>query len=169
MVERETDNAEVETGFGKRIFYEVARWRLDEQAQRADSLDRKLAATFTLNGALIAIFGAALGFREEPVSENVWWMFMGVVIMFGLNGLCTYGAFQLRKWRADPNLVDLERVTRRSTGDVILVWTAREMRRAYRDNEIELKRKSCWLRWAFRFGMLDIGLAAATAVVAIQP
>lgn len=154
---------------GNRIFFDVAQWRLDEQAQRVDSLDRKLAATFTLNGALIAVFAAAFGFREEPLSETVWWLFVGVVALFLLNGACTYAAYQLRKWQVNPNLIDLERVTRRSEARVVLIWTAREMRRAYRDNEIELRRKSCWWRWAFAFGMLDIGLAAATAVIALHP
>ena len=152
-----------------RFFYEIARWRLEEQSHRADSLDRKLGETFTLNGALIAVFAAAFAFREGTVPATVWWMFAVVVSLFIQNGICTYAAYQLREWQVNPNLVDLERVTRRSSRRTAEIWTAREMRRAYRDNEIELLRKSCWWRWAFAIGMLDIGLAAATAVVALHP
>ena len=165
LVDEGVDNSDV----GSRVFFEIARWRLEEQAHRADSLDRKLGATFTLNGALIAVFAAAFGFREQPVSPTVWLLFLAVVVLFVLNGICTYAAYQLRKWKVNPNLIDLERVTRRSEGRTVLIWTAREMRRAYRDNEIELRRKSCWWRWAFAFGMVNIGLAAATAVVALHP
>lgn len=169
MADDEMQHIEPSPHLGSQVFYEVARWRLTEQASRADSLDRKLAAIITLNGALIAIFAAAFGFREAPVSDTVWWLFLGVVLLFALNGACTYASFQLRRWQVSPNLIDLERVTRRAESQAVLIWTAREMRRAYRDNEVELARKACWLRWAFRFGMLDIALAAATAVVALHP
>lgn len=42
------------------LLYEIARWRLDEQLDRVRSLDNKLAATFTLNAAVVALFGAAM-------------------------------------------------------------------------------------------------------------
>ena len=169
MAAEDSDGLKVDSGNSSKLFYEVAKWRLEEQANRAESLDRKLAATFTLNGALIAVFAAAFAFRAEPISTTVWWLFLAIVVLFFLNGVCTYAAYQLRKWQINPNLVDLERVTRRTEHRGVVIWTARQMRRAYRDNEIELRRKSYWWRWAFALGMADIGLAAATAVLALQP
>ncbi len=169
MIAEDVDRIDDGNHASSRLFYEVAKWRLEEQSNRAESLDRKLAATFTLNGALIAVFAAAFAFREQPISETVWWSFLAIVVLFLVNGVCTYAAYQLRKWQINPNLVDLERATRRTEHRGVVIWTARQMRRAYRDNEIELRRKSWWWRWAFAFGMADIGLAAATAVVALQP
>ena len=53
---------------GPDLLYEIARWRLDEQLERVKWQDNKLAATFTLNAAVIALFGVALAFagREFP-------------------------------------------------------------------------------------------------------
>lgn len=169
MAADDTDRVSEDSQLGSRLFYEVAKWRLEEQSNRAESLDRKLAATFTLNGALIAVFAAAFAFREETISGTVWWLFLAIVVLFLLNGVCTYAAYQLRRWQINPNLVDLERVTRRTETRGAVIWTARQMRRAYRDNEVELRRKSYWWRWAFALGMADVGLAAATAVLALHP
>ena len=45
---------------GPDLLYEIARWRLDEQLERVKWQDNKLAATFTLNAAVIALFGVAI-------------------------------------------------------------------------------------------------------------
>ena len=45
-------------------FYDIARWRLDEQLRRADALDTKVANMFYLIAALAPLFGALFVFSD---------------------------------------------------------------------------------------------------------
>ena len=54
------DAAGADGGGAVDLLISIARWRLEEQLSRVSSLDTKVTAIFTLNAAVVALFGAAL-------------------------------------------------------------------------------------------------------------
>ena len=154
---------------GDQLLYELARWHLDEQTGRIDALDRKLAATFTLNGALIALFAAAFAFRGDGISQTVWAMIVAVVAVFLANAICAFLAFRLRSWEMRPDLDALERVAEEFSVVEARSWAAREMWSAFQENEADLAEKALWLRRATALTMIDLGMAGVAAVVATWP
>lgn len=152
-----------------RFYQEISRWRLDEQIGRIESLDRKLIGTFTLNGVLIALVSAALGFRGDVLPEASWWAFLLVVLIFVLNVLASFFAFRIRQWRVLPTLADLEDTVSTGRTAELYWWTAQEMKRAFLLNEQALGAKARWLRLATLLTMSDLALAAVAAVLAAAP
>ena len=151
------------------VLYEVARWKLDRQFGQIDSLDRKLAATLTLNGALIALVSAALAFRAEAVSTEVWGLSVAVLGVFMLNLLCTFQAYRSRQWMIKPELGTLEQVAANAGVVVTRIWLARQFDEAYQSNRYAIVRKVQWVRWAMALAMVDLVIAAIAAIVASWP
>ena len=55
----------------ERVFYEVARWRLDEQLAQMRELNSRLAGIFTAATALLVLFAAFQGFQSDDASPTV--------------------------------------------------------------------------------------------------
>ena len=154
---------------GGAVFYEIARWRLEEQLGRVDTLDNKMAATFTLNAAVIALFAAAVAFRGAELSSPVWALALSVAVVFAANIICTFLAFRIRPWEVLPHLRDLQSVTRTYTDIEVRRWASDELVRAYFENEPELGRKATWVRRATALTAVELVLVVATALSASTP
>ena len=147
----------------------LARWHLDEQMERIDALDRKLASTFTLNGALIALFGAAFALRDQEITQALWWVIFAVVAVFVANTACAYLAFRLRSWEMRPDVDAFVKVAERHSLVEARAWAALEMWDSYQENESALAEKAVWLRRATALTMIDLVLVGITAIVATWP
>ncbi len=171
MPDAADEAAEVSTSSspGARLYFDLARRQLDEQAARIDSLDRKLASTFVLSGALIALLAAGFSFRQGEPSIAVWSLLIAVVLAFMANLLFAALAFQIRTWLDFPPLDNYEELASKYNDTMLLIWLARGMREAFLENEIHLSRKVTWVRLSTTATMTNLGLAALTLVISTWP
>ena len=70
-----------DTATPENAFYDIARWRLDEQRYRVDALDTRVANMLYLIAALAPLFGALFVFSDtEGVSISLY--VLAVVVYF---------------------------------------------------------------------------------------
>lgn len=151
------------------LLVSIARWRLDEQMSRIRSLDDKLAATFSLNAATVALFGAALALSDRTLPNHVWGLALSVLAVFVVNLLFSYRAYQQRNWSLRPHLEDLEAVIELGPGVSVERWIAREIGASLERNETMLLAKASDARRAFALAIFDAVLVGVTAVSAVAP
>ncbi len=151
------------------ILYEIARWRLDEQLERVKSQDNKLAATFTLNAAVIALFGAALAFADREFPYHVWGLAIGVFGVFLTNLMFAYRAYRQNEWSFRPDLHRLSDLAEAHSSDTIRHWVAREIMTSLAHNEALLRQKGRDGRVAFAAAIIDAALVGVTAIAATAP
>lgn len=154
---------------GVAVLYETARWRLDEQLERVKSQDNKLAATFTLNAAVIALFGAALAFADREFPYHVWGLAIGVFGVFLTNLVFAYRAYRQNEWSFRPDLVRLSELAETHSGVTIRRWAAREIMTSLAHNEALLRQKGRDGRVAFAAAIIDAALVGVTAIAATAP
>ena len=147
----------------------LAQWHLDEQTGRIDGLDRKLAATFTLSGAFIAVLGVAFTLRADEITESLWWVLLAIVAVFTANAVCAFLAFQLRNWEMRPDVEAFERICEENDLSVARTWAAHEMWASFKENEAALAEKAAWLRRAVTLTTLNLILAGIAAIVSTWP
>lgn len=151
------------------LLVSVARWRLDEQLSRIRSLDDKLAATFSLNAATVALFGAALALSDRTLPHHIWGLALSVLAVFVVNLLFSYRAYQQQNWSLRPDLQDLEAVIEAHSRASVERWIAREISASLEHNETRLLDKARDARRAFALAIFDAILIGVTAVSAIAP
>lgn len=163
--------SEVESVDAGEVYYDVALWQLQDQMSQIDALDRKLAAMFTLNAAVLALLSAGLALRTTDLSTEAWAMLVAVVAIFGVNVVSSYMAYKARDWHLEPKLLDMEAVSQQSgvSANAARHWAAREMRLATARNKDQLSIKLRWLRISHGLMAMDLLLAASTAVVLTAP
>ena len=168
--EREA-GVEVESVDAVEVLYDIALWRLQDQMSQVDSMDRKLAAMFTLTAAVIALFTAGLALRETALDTEAWALLIVVVAVFAANVVSSFLAYRERDWHLNPRLEDMENVAQQSgIGEkAARYWAAIEMRKAVYANEVEMRAKRRWLRVSHGLMALDLLLAAITVVVVTAP
>lgn len=154
---------------GARFFFDLARWQMEEQISRIDALDRKLAATFTLNGALIALIAAGFTLQSERLSAELWSLLTAVVVVFVLNSACTFLAYRLRHWAIGPDLRSFTELAVEHDTEAIVYWAATQLREACEQNEGNLRSKARWVRLTTILTMVDLSLAAAVAIAVTWP
>ena len=156
-------------GEGARFYYELARTELDRQIAAVDALDRKLSATFTLSGALIALIAVAFTFRESTLSPGLWGILAAIAVMFVLNSISIFFAYRLRRWNIGPDLVDFSEFAVEYELDDLIEWVASEIQESCEENERTLREKAAWVRLATGLTLINLCLAAVGAVVATWP
>jgi len=168
----DSGNNEGERGESRgRTYLDLALWQLQDQMARIDAMDRKVAATFTLNAAVLALFTAGLALRDTGLCTEAWVMLIAVVGAFTANVVSSYLAYRDRDWRLEPKLDDLQRIsveveTQESTARL---WAASEIQRAVDMNEDQLRGKVLWLRVSLALTVLGLLLAAVTVIVVTAP
>lgn len=166
--ERDAQFSDDDAG-GIAVLYEAARWRLDEQLERVKSQDNKLAATFTLNAAVIALFGAALAFADREFPYHVWGLAIGVFGVFLTNLVFAYRAYRQNEWSFRPDLSRLSELAETHSSDTIRHWVAREIMASLAHNEALLRQKGRDRRVAFAAAIVDAALVGVTAIAATAP
>ena len=169
MAEPADDSEFQEASAGARFYYELARTELDRQLAAIDALDRKLAATFTLSGALIALIAVAFTFRESTISLALWGILTAIVVLFVLNSVCIYFAYRLRSWSTGPDLRDFSEFAVEYELEELIQWVAESVQESYEINERDLGEKVVWVRLATGLTLINLCLAAIAAIVATWP
>lgn len=162
---------EIESVDAVEVFYDIALWQLQDQMSQVDSMDRKLAAMFTLTAAVIALFTAGLTLRQTALNTESWALLIVVIVVFAANVVCSFLAYRERDWHLNPRLEDMDGVARQSgIGEhAARYWAAIEIRKAVYANESEMRTKRRWLRVSHGLMALDLLLAAITVVVVTAP
>lgn len=171
MDEERAAGVEIESVDAVEVLYDLAQWQLQDQMSQVDSMDRKLAAMFTLTAAVIALFTAGLTLRQTALNTESWSLLVVVVVLFAANVVCSFLAYRERDWHLNPRLEDMENVARQSGigENAARYWAAIEMREAVDANESEMRTKRRWLRVSHGLMALDLLLAAITVVVVTAP
>ncbi len=154
---------------GAAILYEIARWRLDEQLERVRSLDNKLAATFTLNAAVVALFGAAMALTDRTMPYYVWGLELAVLCVFLVNLAFTHRAYRQKNWSVRPHLDDLQNLISAYSNDAIRAWVVTEITISLENNEVALAQKGRDSRVALAAAIVDAALIGVAAVAATAP
>jgi len=149
-------------------FYEIARWRLDEQIRRINTLDNRLAAVFSLSAIIVALFAAAVALPSKEPSASVWVIAVCVLAAFALSTFCGYRAFSVRDWSIGPNLREVQMRVRR---DAALQWffSANSVVAAYYQNVEKLASKERWTRYAIAVTSVNAILVSIAAIAATVP
>ena len=136
------------------LYLEEARWRRDDQIRRSDALERKLVTAFTLNVAVIAIFGASLGIAGGPFSLAVECLVYSTVFLFVIGlGFATRADLGAA-WNRAPDLDILQQLLGRFDDDTINVGLQTQSSSALRKmnrhsiSEAELQPMQCCSRHA---------------------
>lgn len=154
---------------GRALLVSIARSRLDEQMGQVRALDSKLSATFSLNAATVALFGAALTLSDQMLPNHIWGLALSVLAVFAVNLLVSYRAYQEQDWSLRPDLNDLEAVSRTYPLESVERWVVNEIGVSLRHNEALLHEKARDARRAFGLAVLDAVLVGVTAVTAVAP
>lgn len=163
------DAAGADGGGAVDLLISIARWRLEEQISRVRSLDTKVTATFTLNAAVVALFGAALALSPGALAYHVWALFASVLALFIVSLGYAYRALRRRDWRMRPNLAALDALIEQAAAEQVKIWTAREIMLSIEDNERLLVGKDASTRRAIAFAIADVVLIGATALAVTSP
>ena len=164
-----TDGEGTGSGEYDTLVLEVARWRLDEQLGRVSSLDNKIAATFTLNAAAVALFGAALAFADRELAPTVWGLAVAVVVVFVAGVSFAYRAYRQQDWSLRPHLLDLEAAIEVEAASRVQLWVATEIMLSLEYNERLVRNKDANAGRATALAIVDAVLIGVTALVAAAP
>jgi hypothetical protein len=139
--------------------------RLDEQMDRVDKLDTKIAGVAAITAGLLPLFGAAVALLQSspPVATSVLYS-AGVILYLFLVAANTL-AYMTSGWRFDPDLEDLKFNSERYDEVRVRMWVASECVRAIQVNEPRINRKAEWVGRAIALlggEVLLLSLAAAS-------
>src|SRR5439155_18209857 len=140
------------------VFYEVAVERLNEQMDRVDKLDAKVAAVFSFSAAVLPIFGALLAlFQSNPPKLSIVFYFAAISVYLLLLAAATR-AYMISGWRLDPDLDRLRQNSLQYDEPTVRLWVADECTRSIAVNERQLLTKA-------RYVGVSIALLAGGALL----
>ena len=148
----------------EQVFYEIARWRLDEQLTQARELNSRLAGLFTAATALLVLLAAfqTIDIGKTGATE------LGLLIAGGsvyvLLVLAAFSGYLERQLSLAPNLEDLRDLSGTIEDEVLREWAAAETMRAIIVNEARITFKRRMTTIATALWAIDVLLFAAAAV-----
>ena len=134
------------------------RWRRDDQIRRLTALEQKLVTAFTLNVAVIALFGASLGIAGGPFPLIVECLVYVTVFLFTVGVIVSTRVYLSTRWSRTPDLDYFLRQLYDHEPKAMEEWLAEEITRGLADNEGALDTKS-------RDTGIAVLLAAGTALL----
>lgn len=151
----------------EQAFYDIARWRLDEQLHRVDALDTKVANMFYLIAALAPLFGALFVFSDTEGAARALYV-LAVAVYFAVVAL-TVLAYTGSRWSLRPALSTLKDYSDAYDDPTIRRWIAQETMLSIAANEQRLKRKGYFVSLAIMAFAVDAVIIALGAVAAAFP
>ncbi len=149
----------------EQVFYEVARWRLDEQLAQMRELNTRLATVFTAAIALVVLFSALGSYEniiEHPAVLSL--LLAGGAVYVVLVAVTAYGLVN-RALFLGPALEDARQLSRTASEDEQAIWAAERITRAVRANERALRAKGRFAATAVLLWAGDVLLFAASALL----
>ena len=140
-----------------RIAHEVALWRLQEQLSYRAALDSRLASSFALAAAMVALLGSALLFAESADRDGVSTAVTVAAGLFVANVVVSTAALLMNRWTLAPNLDELLEFAEVSEGDELARWVAESVAVAIEEN-------ARWLQIKFWLVSGAVALTAATSI-----
>lgn len=149
------------------VFYDVAMRRLDEQLERADGLDSKLAQLFSFSSAVLPIFGALLTFAGDIGTATIAALVLAGVLYVGL-AICVFLAYRVQQFSLRPRLDLLAEHCETYSEASIRRWVAQECVKSIKVNDDRLRDKGRFTQWSIAcFAALSIVLTIATLITLI--
>jgi hypothetical protein len=153
---------------GTDVFYDVAMARLAAQMSRIDSLDSKVASTFSLTTGIVPLFGGLLvlaGKNPTTLVSGLYGAAAGVyVLIVAFSALAYFGA----KWDFRPHLQTLADHSATNDAATVKRWVAKECIRSVEKNEARLTRKGWYVTGAVAGLAVESGLLAFAAFAALN-
>ena len=162
--ETDTGSATPSSETAATAFYEITRWRLDEQLHRVDALDAKVANMFFLIAALVPLFGALFVFSETEGAATILYVAAVVVyvVVVGLTVLAYLGS----RWSVRPALSTLRDYADSYDEQTVRRWIAQETMLSIAVNEPKLRKKGYFVSAATVAFAINAGLLAVAAIAA---
>lgn len=154
----------VDAATAENAFYDIARWRLDEQLRRVDALDTKVANMFYLIAALAPLFGALFAFADTEGAARVLYV-LAVAVYFVVVAV-TVLAYMGSRWSVRPALPTLRDHSDAYDEPTVRRWIAQETMLSIAFNERRLKRKGYLVSVATMAFAVDAAIIALAAVSA---
>lgn len=143
-------------------FYDVAMQRLNEQMDRVDKLDSKLAAIFSFSAAILPIFGALLAlFGKGRPKASIGLYIVAFVFLL----LFSAFAYRAREWSLRPDPEVLQERSAIYDEAAVRFWVAAECVRSITENRSLLNRKANHVSVAIVLLALDAVLLSVAAVL----
>lgn len=140
-----------------RIAHEIALWRLQEQLSYGATLDSRLASSFALAAAMVALLGSALLFAESADRQGVSTAVTVAAGLFVANVVVSTAALLMNRWTLAPNLDELLEFAEIAEGDELARWVAESLAAAVEEN-------ARWLPAKFWLVSGGVALTAATSI-----
>ncbi len=123
----------------EQVFYEIARWRLDEQLGQIRELNSRLAVLFTATTALLVLFATLQDFTDLGPA-TIALLAAGATIYLMLV-FAIFLAYADRQLSLNPDLRQLQQVSQSTDESDVRSWSAEETMRAVEDNDARIHRK----------------------------
>jgi hypothetical protein len=152
------------------VFYEVVMRRLDEQSSRADGLDTKATAVFSVANGILALFGATLAATSWPcgIALGVFLILLATAtFMYIITLILAYKALQVREFSLRPDLPSLRLHSETKTSEELQRAVAEQCLLSIRDNDPILKKKASHLTSALLYLPAEALLLAFAALVLV--
>jgi hypothetical protein len=128
-----------------RVFFDLARDRLNEQLETLDAIDSKIALLFSTSTTLVGILAAVLALRPGSF-DTVSYILVGVsMLCYGVASWHAWRGYRARVWKYGPNLTEVWRALTDEGGltDHQIEWSvANDIRLAYVENSAKVKAKA---------------------------
>ena len=152
------------TRTAENAFYDITRWRLDEQLHRVDALDAKVANMFFLIAALVPLFGALFVFSETEGVGTA--LYVVAVVVYVVVVVLTVSAYLGSRWSVRPALSTLRSYADSYDERTVRRWIAQETMLSIAVNEPKLRKKGYFVSAATVAFAIDAGLLAFAAIAA---
>ena len=156
------------------VFYDVARWRLQEQFEQITSLNNRLTTMLAAATTILVLFAAlqslAVG-TFPPASQALFLSGLGVYVLFVM---VTLSGYTVRRWLILPRLDDLasllqDAAQERVSDNEVREWTAFAMAAAVAHNRRLIERKSTLTPMAMGLWAIDVLLLALAVATSLPP
>lgn len=148
------------------VFYDVARWRLQEQFEQIRALNTQLTGVFAAATALLVFFVAFQGFDTGGQRTTVLALIGAGVFVYALLVAVALVGYAHRRWSLRPDLNRLDLVSEGHTVAEVQRWAAIETMQSVDANEPRIQQKARVTSWAMILWAVDVLLFGAAALVA---